>query len=259
MFNLVYWSGKIPFKPRVPAPASLALLGMLAMLVRPAEASLNYYIYQDGDNVTVKALSNGLTLPKSLGPISCSSGWIQSYPGVNIFCSGALQASSYKLVHADGTSQFNQAFGYTTTLSTGDTPSGIIFGSRIQEIFGSYRLLLDSHYSAGDPISTTTIFLGISLTEDLGFTTPGLFASWSLQPPDPAKPPDPPGPPGPPEPVGFSDVPIPSNGYDTVNWIVGAPPGAAAPGPLPVLGAGAFYGFSRRLRRRLQSHQRRPT
>ena len=157
MFNLVYWSGKIPFKPRVPAPASLALLGMLAMLVRPAEASLNYYIYQDGDNVTVKALSNGLTLPKSLGPISCSSGWIQSYPGVNIFCSGALQASSYKLVHADGTSQFNQAFGYTTTLSTGDTPSGIIFGSRIQEIFGSYRLLLDSHYSAGDPISTTKI------------------------------------------------------------------------------------------------------
>ena len=36
-----------------------------------------------------------------------------------------------------------------------------------------------------------------------------------------------------------------------INVIVGAPPSSAVPGPLPLLGTAAAFGWSRRLRRRI--------
>jgi hypothetical protein len=76
-------------------------------------------------------------------------------------------------------------------------------------------------YINGTPIISSATFNGQSLA-GLGFNTPGVVATWSLD-----------------------------TTNDTINVVIGPPPAAAVPGPLPLLGAGAAFGFSRRLRRRV--------
>lgn len=74
-------------------------------------------------------------------------------------------------------------------------------------------------YTPGTPIISNAIFSGKTLA-DLGLTpTSGLLGTWTL--------------------VGTGD---------TINVNV-------VPGPLPVLGAGVAFGFSRRLRRRIRQSQ----
>ena len=50
-----------------------------------------------------------------------------------------------------------------------------------------------------------------------------------------------------------ASIPLPEGvaAVNVPNMNGGAPPAAAVPGPLPLLGAGAAFGFSRRLRRRV--------
>ena len=74
--------------------------------------------------------------------------------------------------------------------------------------------------------------LNKNLATDFGISTTGLLGTWTLQS------------------DGNGD------GYtanDTINLIVGAPPVASVPGPLPLFGAGAAFGWSRKLRRRIGS------
>ena len=81
---------------------------------------------------------------------------------------------------------------------------------------------IQSTYSSGDPVVSSATFAGQTLA-GLGFTTPGLLGTWTL-----------------------------AVTNDTINVVVGAPPASAsAPGPLPVFGAAAAFGYSRRLRRRV--------
>jgi hypothetical protein len=102
-------------------------------------------------------------------------------------------------------------FSNITTNSTFGTPTALDGGSG--------RFSIDSGYLSGPIISSATF--NSQTLSDLGFTTPGLLGTWTL-----------------------------SSTGDTIQVIVGNPP-APVPGPLPLLGAGAAFGFSRRLRRRV--------
>jgi len=99
-------------------------------------------------------------------------------------------------------------------------------GTLFQFIYGSQLLALDS-YAGGERLSEA-VFNGKSLA-DFGITTSGLLSTWTLQPAD-----------------GLD----PYTANDSINLIAG-PPSAAVPGPLPLLGAGAAFGWSRRLRKRI--------
>ena len=76
-------------------------------------------------------------------------------------------------------------------------------------------------YISGSPIVSTSTFTGQTLSS-LGFTiNSGLLGSWTLD-----------------------------GTGDTIQAFLG-PPAAAVPGPLPLLGAGAAFGWSRKLRKRI--------
>jgi hypothetical protein len=80
---------------------------------------------------------------------------------------------------------------------------------------------ISSSYISGSPIVSASTFAGETLAS-LGFTiNSGLLGSWTL------------------------------NGTgDTIQAFLG-PPTAAVPGPLPLFGAAAAFGWSRRLRKRI--------
>ena len=80
---------------------------------------------------------------------------------------------------------------------------------------------IDSTYVSTTPIVSSATFNNQTLTS-LGFATTGLIGTWSL--------------------TGTSE---------TIQMFVGNPPAAAVPGPLPLFGAGAAFGWSRRLRKRI--------
>ena len=73
-------------------------------------------------------------------------------------------------------------------------------------------------YSAGSPFFSSATFNDQSLASQ-GFTATGLVGTWNL--------------------VGTSE---------SINIYIGA---TATPGPLPLFGAGAAFGWSRRLRKRI--------
>ncbi len=133
----------------------------------------------------------------------------------------------------------NQSAGSTSTL-TYDLTGPSNFGS------GSFKLLssivasansalqgnqskfyLASSYTQGDPITGSGTLSGQTLS-GLGLSaTSGLLASWTFN----------------------------NNPSETIQVWAGpaAPPPAAVPGPLPLLGAGAAFSCSRRLRSRLRA------
>ena len=80
--------------------------------------------------------------------------------------------------------------------------------------------VIDSTYVSNTPIVSSATFNGTTLAK-LGFTTTGLIGTWTLN--------------------GTSE---------SIQVILGAPT-AATPAPLPLLGAGAAFGWSRRLRKRI--------
>jgi hypothetical protein len=84
---------------------------------------------------------------------------------------------------------------------------------------GFGRLWLDPTYTSGAQIFSSATYNGTTLA-GLGFTTTGPIGTWTLN--------------------GTSE---------TINVVVGPP--TSVPGPLPLLGAGAAFGCSRRLRRRV--------
>jgi len=97
--------------------------------------------------------------------------------------------------------------------------------SGLQVLFSGERswFSIDPTYLSNTPIVSSATFNGTTLA-GLGFTTTGLIGTWSL--------------------TGTSE---------SIQVIIGAPtsPGATVPGPLPLLGAGAAFGWSRRLRKRI--------
>lgn len=98
------------------------------------------------------------------------------------------------------------SFSPTTNITT-STTSGI----PILTLRGAGRIGIDPNYVDGTPIVSDAIFTGTLAT--LGFTTPGLIASWQLD--------------------GVT------GDAGRIDLVVGPPATASVPGPLPLFGAAA--------------------
>jgi hypothetical protein len=81
---------------------------------------------------------------------------------------------------------------------------------------------IDPNYVSGAPIVSSATFSNTTLA-GLGFSTTGLIGTWTL-----------------------------TDGGDQIQVVIDA---TEVPGPLPLLGAGAAFGYSRRLRRRIRASQ----
>ncbi len=211
--------------PALGAPSLKLALGAAAaaaaVALSPGEAKavLTYNIFESGSDVVVQA-SGSLAL-SGFNPTATSY-----FPGQVLSSSfgqvvtGPNQTSVLGFYSISGPTTFAGTAALnrfnTTTSSTGIHFALDGVNSKIQ---------VDPAYVSGSAISSSATFQGKTLA-GLGFTTPGLIGTWTL-----------------------------TSGGDTILVVVG-PPGsaaAAAPGPLPLFGAGAAFAWSRRLRRRFGS------
>jgi hypothetical protein len=198
--------------------ATLASLAAVSLLAgeRPAQAILNYYIYESGGNVTVET-SGSLNVSSPISTTNeCSfSGAIVSQ--ASALCTGLNAVlNGYAL-------QSPASFGGTAFILGASAVAGISTGL---EGLSSQAFYIEPIYVNNDPIISSATFNNQTLA-GLGFTTPGLVGTWKLT----------------------------STG-DTINVCVGNPGSPCAspaevPGPLPLFGAAAAFGYSRRLRRRV--------
>lgn len=186
-----------------------------ALLLNPgrADAILTYNIFEDGGNVVVQT-SGSLVLPSpTINFASCGNGTLRS--DFAVICSGPNASFRfYSLVSPDS---FNGSVNATTATLSGITTA---FAGR----FGVF--LIDDAYVSGTEIVSGSTYNGTTLA-DLGFTiSSGLIGTWQLA-----------GTPGP---------------DGQINMVLG-PPATPVPGPLPLLGAAAAFGWSRKLRRRVNA------
>jgi len=208
------------FTPLLAAPAALLLSQ------GEAKAILNFNIFESGGSVIVRT-SGSVALPNSFGAgVNPDAGvW---GPTIGQISTGNASPVSNSLLFfkvlgptsIPGSTNFSPA----SSVSGNNTSLGV--GPLFQFFLGSQLLALNS--PAGGERFSEAVFNGKSLT-DFGITTSGLLGTWTLQPAD------------------GSD---PYTANDTINLIAG-PSSAAVPGPLPLLGAGAAFGWSRRLRKRI--------
>lgn len=110
-------------------------------------------------------------------------------------------------------------FGGTGAIYPANSATGPFFG------FMSALYVIDPAYTAGQPFLSSATFNNTSLAV-FDLTTPGLVGTWSIN--------------------GTSE---------SINLFIGPPPTppTVVPGPLPLFGAGAAFGWSRRLRRRISA------
>ncbi len=195
----------------------LAAPAALLLLQGQAKAFLTYNIYESAGNVVVQT-SGRLNLTGATqnqnGNIFCNTdGAI--FTSVAAICTGTDPEGPIPAFAISGPSTFNG----TADIFPASSVSGIF-----TILWGSFAgIALDPSYLSNTPIVSSSTFNGETLAS-LGFTTTGLIGTWSL--------------------TGTSE---------TIQVIVGPPtaPTAAAPGPLPVFGAAAAFGWSRRLRKRM--------
>jgi hypothetical protein len=187
-----------------------------ALLLNPgrADAVLTYNIFESGSDVVVQT-SGSLNLPGS--PIST---------GAPCFANGNL-VSSFGYVGVCGTATELNQYQVTGPISFSGSQS-VSIGSNIfsgvnNAIIGNGSVFgIDPAYTNGFPINSSIVYINQTLA-GIGFTTTGLLGSWQL--------------------VGVS-------GPDGQIDVVLGPP-VAVPGPLPLLGAAAAFGWSRTLRSRI--------
>ena len=199
--------------PLLFAPAALLLSQ------QQAKAVLTYNIFESGGNVVVQA-TGSLNLPTSIGQARClSNGGVES--SFAIICTGPDTLRD--LYGITGSPSFNGTVGDGSGSSSSSTSTYVVGGPVVGPPPGILTpgFGISSGYVSGSPIISTSIFAGATLSS-LGFTiNSGLLGSWTL------------------------------NGTgDTIQAFLG-PPAAAVPGPLPLLGAGVAFGWSRRLRKRI--------
>ena len=194
----------------------LAIFSILAAAL-PANAILNYNIYERLGNLVVET-NGSLQLSEPIGDYlsSCNP----SGPGVlaptsGLICTGPSQPNPrYRIT---GPSRFGNPT-FHDSLRKAQTYWGLatILAGNNDQFFS-----ISSLYSPGTQIISGISFNGKDLS-DVGLSMfSGTIASWSIL----------------------------STG-DKINVVIGQP----VPGPLPVLGAGAAFGFSRYLRRRIKSN-----
>jgi hypothetical protein len=191
----------------------LAAPAALLLGQEQAQAVLTYNIFESAGNVAVQTSGSLNLTGATVGPQPETEGCT---PGgitssVAAICTGLRNNIRQYVI--SGPSAFNGS-GATQNASSVSGINTIIVG-----IVNSFAI--DSTYVSTTPIVSSATFNGQTLAS-LGFTTTGLIGTWSL--------------------VGTSE---------TINVILGNPPAAAVPGPLPLFGAAAAFGWSRRLRKRI--------
>ena len=109
------------------------------------------------------------------------------------------------------------SFNGSVNIAPASSVSGILTG------FGGTAgvFLLDASYNYNTPIVSSATFNGQTLAS-FGFTTTGLIGTWTID-----------------------------DTSEGIQVILAPPSPAAVPGPLPLVGAAAAFGFSRRLRKRI--------
>jgi hypothetical protein len=191
----------------------LAAPAALLLSQGQAKAVLTYNIFESGGNVVVQ--TNGslnLTGSQTNGSNYCgSNGAIISSAAV--ICTGTDPGSPRNALRISGPSNFNGPVSIFPATSVSGMFT-VLYGQGNQ-------LILHPAYISNAPIVSSATFNGTTLA-GLGFTTTGLIGTWSL--------------------TGTSE---------TIKVFIGNPASAAVPGPLPLLGAGAAFGWSRRLRKRI--------
>jgi len=201
----------------VAPPVALLLAAPAALLLGAgrAEAILTYNIFESGADVVVQT-SGSLNLPSPSGSGRCRfSGLIVS--SVAAVCTGGTGSINIglPLYLISGPTSFNG----TVVVRPASSVSGIYAA-----LFGSNQgFYIGPGYTNSTPIVSSATFNNQTLA-GLGFTiSSGPIGTWTL------------------------------NGTgDTINVVLG-PPATAVPGPLPLFGAAAAFGWSRKLRRRLAS------
>jgi hypothetical protein len=189
----------------------LAAPAVLLMSQGQAKAVLTYNIFESGGNVVVQT-SGSLNFTGATQDGTYSLGKNGLIDSLfGILNTGPSNSSSPAYV-ISGPKDFN-GDGFADASSA----SGIM-----TLINASIRAFsIDPTYVSTTPIVSSATFNGQTLVS-LGFTTTGLIGTWSL--------------------TGTSE---------TIQLFLGNPPAAAVPGPLPLFGAAAAFGWSRRLRKRI--------
>jgi hypothetical protein len=177
-----------------------------------AKAILTYNIFERGSDVVIEA-NGSLPIPASANTTGCVGGNGRLNPTSSNLCTGPGTTATNMLRYSFGL-QPTTSFGTGAAVNTTDV-------SGTPTIFSASNGFLGLHscYVSGSPIQGEAIFASRTLS-GFGITTTGLLGTWTL------------------------------NGTgDTIQVFIGAP--ASVPGPLPLFGAAAAFGWSRRLRKRI--------
>jgi hypothetical protein len=191
----------------------LAAPAALLLSQGQAKALITYNVFESAGNVVVQASGSlDLSSTSSLGLGACGTG----APGGAIVSAIAVICTGAEIPSPafaiTGPASFDGFAGITPASSV----SGITTG--FNGVGGVFAL--DPSYNYNTLIVSSATFNGQTLAS-LGFTTTGLIGTWTID--------------GTPE---------------SINVYIG-PPATSVPGPLPLLGAGAAFGWSRQLRKRI--------
>ena len=224
-------SSGLRFKRLIPLlafPAALLLSQGQAKAAVPT--GLNVRIFNDGPNLTVNVTGKLSNLGADLGlsPSSCfDSGFLSGQfdpADPSVLCTGVDQVAPYRAVTGPAGWGGNGNTGFAGLANVQGLnfqlyPSSYNTGSSYFPPYDSYKSTysIDTAYILGQDFFSSVTFTGKSLHSE-GFSVNGLVGTWTID--------------------GTSE---------SINVYVGA---ASVPGPLPLLGVGAAFAWSRRLRKR---------
>ena len=206
--------------------AGLALsLPLAAAWVQPAQAVLIYNFYESSGNLVVEGTGSlDLPSPPATFPLSISTGLLELD---SAFLIGTPDPrTGVGLYFITGPTTLGAGIFPTSALASSDSGIGsaLIYNNEVQLFF------IDSTYVSGATINSSSTFTGITLAS-LGMPNSGTLGTWTLYDPG-------------------------DSSYigDTISVQVNASASpASVPGPLPILGLAAAFGFSRKLRKRIKA------
>jgi len=209
------------FTPLLAAPVALLLSQ------RQAKAILNVRIFDDGPNLKVTVTGSIASLGNSAAPdAACLTyGFLTGQfdpTDPSILCTGIDQVSPFYSVTGPagfgGSGYINATSvqGFNFQLYPSSYNTGVNASPAYDPYKGTYTI--DTAYVLGQDFFSSATFNGKSLAGE-GFTARGLVGTWAI-----------------------------SGTSESINVYIGP---ASVPGPLPCLGVGAAFGWSRRMRKRI--------
>ena len=193
----------------------------------PAEAILNVNIFDDGPNLKVTV--TGSIAAGNAGTIAATADKCHSNGALTGQFFNTSLARSYLCTGYDQESLFYAltgppGFGGNTSVAANSLEGlsfqlyGLAYSNGLWEEY-NYTYALDPSYVLGQPFYSSATFNGRSLSSE-GFTARGLIGTWTIN--------------------GTSE---------SINVYLGST--EPVPAPLPLLGAGAAFSWSRCLRKRI--------